>query len=314
MDRDRRLGLPRTDHAPLSLTPRWVPVLFAALSIALLPGITRLFTTAAPPHLAWHWRLAWSGFDLALAGLLTATGLALHRRSALAQVLAAMTAALLGCDAWTDALSSGGHSANPAVVAIAEAALVELPLAVLFGWVAIRSARQATHPGPHPPAPPELRPLPRWLPAVSVGLGAALVPWIAWLLATLPRRTVPQNWHISNAGLDLALALILAASSIALLRRWPVAPALTAMAAALLLRDAWFNVLTARPGHATLALAVAAVLELPLAALCLSVAIWHARLAAARQRRPRPERDQAPARLHGSARRPPLPASWRSRA
>jgi hypothetical protein len=46
-------------------------------------------------------------------------------------------------------------------------------------------------------------------------------------------------------------------------------PVLVAAAAALLVRDAWFSVLTARGGHFGPALVVAAGLELPLAALCL---------------------------------------------
>ena len=49
------------------------------------------------------------------------------------------------------------------------------------------------------------------------------------------------------------------------------------MAAALLLRDAWFNVLTAKRGHSSVALGIAAGLELPLAALCLWVAVLYAR-------------------------------------
>lgn len=49
------------------------------------------------------------------------------------------------------------------------------------------------------------------------------------------------------------------------------------MAAALLLKDAWFNVLTARQGHSADALGIAIGLELPLAGMCLWVAALHAR-------------------------------------
>ena len=118
------------------LVPRWVPYLFAMLSLALAAGIARVFASAPPLHLAVHWRLAWGGFDVALAALLAATGLALFRRSALAEVLAAMTATLLCCDAWLDVLSSVGQGTSATAVAIAEAAFAELPLAALFAWVA----------------------------------------------------------------------------------------------------------------------------------------------------------------------------------
>jgi len=107
---------------------RWHPVL-------------RVFASAPPLHLAMHWRLAWGGFDVALAVLLAATGLALFRRSALAEVLAAMTATLLCCDARLDVLSSAGQGTSATVIATGEAAFVELPLAALFTCVAVRFAR-----------------------------------------------------------------------------------------------------------------------------------------------------------------------------
>ena len=77
-----------------------------------------------------------------------------------------------------------------------------------------------------------------------------------------PQTELAAHWGLARAGYNLALAIVLAVSAIALVRRWPVAEVLVAMAAALLLRDAWFNVLTARPGHSAVALGVAAGLEL----------------------------------------------------
>ena len=301
-----------------TLVPRWVPYLFAVLSLALAPGIARVFASAPPLHLAMHWRLAWGGFDVALAALLAATGLALFRRSALAEVLAAMTATLLCCDAWLDVLSSVGQGRSATVAAIGEAAFAELPLAALFAWVALRFARAVAEARPSlqragfrihhrrlvPPAgndpallddalagsqarwrqwtprghagQPGLL-LPWWLPAACLGFVIVLIPWTAWLFATLPPTQLAAHWGLARAGYDLALAIVLVASAVALLRRWPVAEVLVAVAAALLLRDAWFNVLTARRGHSAGALGVAAGLELPLAALCLWVAALHVR-------------------------------------
>ncbi len=301
-----------------TLVPRWVPYLFAVLSLALAPGIARVFASAPPLHLAINWRLAWGGFDVALAVLLAATGLALFRRSVLAEVLAAMTATLLCCDAWLDVLSSAGQGTGATVISIGEAAFVELPLAALFTWVAVRFARSVAEARPAlqragfrirqrrlvPPAgdyralldaeaagsQPSWRQwtprghaaqpgllLPWWLPAACLGLVLVLIPWTAWLFATLPQTELAGHWGLARGGLDLALAIVLAASAVALLRRWPVAEVLVAIAAALLLRDAWFNVLTARRGHSSVALGVAVGLELPLAALCLWVAVLYAR-------------------------------------
>jgi hypothetical protein len=291
--------------------------LFAVLSLALAPAIARVFASAPPLHLAMHWGLAWGGFDVALATLLAATGLALFRGSALAGVLAAMTATLSCCDAWLDVLSSVGQGLTGTVEAIGEAAFAELPLAALFAWVALRFARVVAEARPSlreagfqirhrrlvPPAgndpaqldgEPASQPrwrqwiprcragqpgllLPWWLPTACLGLAVVLIPWTAWLFATLPQTQLAAHWHLARAGPDIALAIVLVVSAVALFRRWPIAEVLVAVAAALLLKDAWFNVLTARQGHSADALGIAIGLELPLAAMCLWVAALHAR-------------------------------------
>ena len=119
--------------------------------------------------------------------------------------------------------------------------------------------------------------LPWRLPAACLGFVIVLIPWTAWLFATLPQTELAAHWALARAGYDLVLAIVLAASAVALLRRWPVAEVLVSVTAALLLRDAWFNVLTARPAHSAVALGAAAGLELPLAGLCLWVAVLYAR-------------------------------------
>lgn len=302
-----------------SLVPRWVPWLFVVLSAALIPGIVRVLTSAPPLHFAEHWRLAWGGFDVGLAFFLAVTGAATFRRSAFAQVLAAMTATLLCCDAWQDVLNSLGQGVGATVISVAEAVLAELPLAAVFGWTAIRFARVVTVALPvlqragfmirhgrllapadgYPPklaADPVRSPaswrqwtysgrrqswlLPWWLPAGCFSFALALLPWIAWLFLSLPGSVLVVNWGLARAGFAVALAVALAVSALALARGWPVAEVLVAVVAALLLRDAWFNVLTAGRAHAGTALGIAAGLELPLAALCLWVAVVHARAVA----------------------------------
>ena len=84
-----------------------------------------------------HWRLAWGGFDIGLALALAGTAVAVARRSALAEVLAAVTGTLLVCDAWFDVLTSRG---NDVVMAVVLAVLVELPLAALCFWMALNMA------------------------------------------------------------------------------------------------------------------------------------------------------------------------------
>jgi len=78
------------------------------------------------------------GFDVGLAVSLGATAIFVLRRSALTQTAAAITAALLVCDAWFDVLTSRGRDVWFAIVL---ALLVELPLAAFCIWIA-RSVEQ----------------------------------------------------------------------------------------------------------------------------------------------------------------------------
>jgi hypothetical protein len=89
-----------------------------------------------------HWEVAWGGFDVGLAVLLIATAVTLIRRSPTAEIFAAMTAAFLFCDAWFDVLTSRGTT--KIAIAIAEALLVELPLAVTCLWIARNVERVVT--------------------------------------------------------------------------------------------------------------------------------------------------------------------------
>jgi hypothetical protein len=79
-----------------------------------------------------QWRLAWVGFDIALAGCFASTAWLGWRRRRAALPLMAATAALLCCDAWFDVvLDSGG--ADWWVSALM-AGLVELPIAGFLAW------------------------------------------------------------------------------------------------------------------------------------------------------------------------------------
>src|SRR2546426_5537771 len=53
-----------------------------------------------------HWQLAWGGFDIGLGLALAATAVTVARRSPFAEVTAAVTGALLVCDAWFDVLTA----------------------------------------------------------------------------------------------------------------------------------------------------------------------------------------------------------------
>lgn len=114
--------------------------------------------------------------------------------------------------------------------------------------------------------------LPRWMPAAFVLLAVALGPWIVWLFVNLPDRTVADHWAFAWAGFDVGLSGFLAGTGIALARRSPFSALLAAMTGALLLTDAWFDVLTSHGNDRWIAIGLAVGAELPLAVICLWVA------------------------------------------
>jgi hypothetical protein len=129
-----RLSLGRPADADLLLVPWWLPWLFVLFALALAPWIAWLLVSLPSEEVAAHWEIAWGGFDIGLAVLLVATAVTLIRRSPSAEVFAAMTAAFLFCDAWFDVLTSRGTT--KVALALTEALLVELPLAVTCLWIA----------------------------------------------------------------------------------------------------------------------------------------------------------------------------------
>jgi hypothetical protein len=113
----------------------------------------------------------------------------------------------------------------------------------------------------------------RWMPWIGVlfAVCAALtLPWTVYLGATLPARQLSRHYDVAWSGFDVMLFAALGATAYAVLRRTPWVGMSAGAAAALLLADAWFDVVTAPDTTALLAaLAMALLVELPLAATCL---------------------------------------------
>lgn len=115
-----------------------------------------------------------------------------------------------------------------------------------------------------------------WVATVFLAGGVAVVPWTAYLAATLPRTSHSAHYRLAWVGFDLLLAwMLLRVGWIA--GRGPTVddrveiPATAA--ATLLLVDAWFDTTTsADHGALVAALVLALVAELPLAAVCLWIA------------------------------------------
>lgn len=110
---------------------------------------------------------------------------------------------------------------------------------------------------------------------VALLIGAIfMVPWTIYLAATLPSHVHTHRYDLAWAGFDVMLCLSLLATSLSALRSGRLLPALAASTATFLLVDAWFDVVTA-PDQAALetALAMAVVVELPIAIACALISL-----------------------------------------
>jgi hypothetical protein len=108
--------------------PRWLVPFFVLAALLLVPWVVLLAVALPSAHQSAHWDIAWAGFDVALALLLLAVGIAAWRRSAWLEGAAAATATLLFVDAWFDVLTSSTRA--EVFISIGEAVLVEVPLAI----------------------------------------------------------------------------------------------------------------------------------------------------------------------------------------
>ncbi|MFF4017652.1 hypothetical protein [Streptomyces sp. NPDC001843] len=113
----------------------------------------------------------------------------------------------------------------------------------------------------------------RWPGIALIGCGLAMLPWLLVLAAALPATPSVPHWSAAWVGLDALEALGLTVTGVLLLRRDPRHPLAAAATAALLIVDAWFDIVTSAPGAELAgAIAMAAGAELPMAALCVVLA------------------------------------------
>jgi len=109
-----------------------------------------------------------------------------------------------------------------------------------------------------------------------LALGAvavALVPWTAYVSVTLPARHVTHHWDVVWTGFDVFEVSAIVATVFALRRHSPLLPVVAAVAGTALVTDAWFDVVTARPGRELGWSLLGLAGELPLAAICLWLAL-----------------------------------------
>src|SRR2546421_4175944 len=113
--------------------PRWITPVLLVTAAGLLPWTLWLTFTLPSRHLTTHYDVAWVVFDCALFCAFAATAWCTVKASQWLVPLAAATGTMLVCDAWFDVVTSigGGEMWE----AIAEAALAELPLAAVCGFI-----------------------------------------------------------------------------------------------------------------------------------------------------------------------------------
>src|SRR6266571_4964992 len=109
----------------------------------------------------------------------------------------------------------------------------------------------------------------KWVPALFALVGIGLLPWTLWLSVALPSHHLARHWDLAWAGFDVLLMSTLLGTAVAAVRRSPLLVGAAAAGGALLIADAWFDVLTGGPGDdRLLAVVLALAIELPLAVLC----------------------------------------------
>jgi len=96
-----------------------------------------------------------------------------------------------------------------------------------------------------------------------------LVPWTVWLFFNLPTHDEARHWNTAWSGFDTLLIATFLGCAIRMMRLSPRTSVVAAAAGALLLTDAWFDIMLSNGRTQMLEAVVMAILiEVPMAALC----------------------------------------------
>lgn len=237
---------------------RLVVALYAAVAAGLVPWMVALYMSQPETATAHHLHLVAGGILLLVAAGLGATGLGWRRDSPLTAPAAAFTGTVAAITAWFLTVTAPPGALG---AALALALVVLVPVVATGAWV----LRQLF--GPHTQGPRHRR---RAANAVLVW-GSFLVP-LAVVVGVVTAQTRTAN-HLPLVwtGLDALEVAGAATTAWFLARRSPLVAVAGSVTAALLVSDAWFNVM-ATTGQAQLMALVLALGEIPLAALSLAVA------------------------------------------
>jgi hypothetical protein len=109
----------------------------------------------------------------------------------------------------------------------------------------------------------------RWAGPLFALFSLIMVPWTVYIGESLPRRQLSPHYDMSWAGFDVLLLAALACTAYFALRRSRYLSMAATATAVLLVVDAWFDLMTTPSGQIAQSIVLAAVVELPLAAVCI---------------------------------------------
>jgi hypothetical protein len=119
----------------------------------------------------------------------------------------------------------------------------------------------------------------RWVAPAFILCSVVFVPWIAYLLFSLPHHETTRHYRAAWVGFDVFELIALGATGYLALRRSRYLTLASASAATLLVCDAWFDVMTSPQNQVLQAVVLAVVIELPLAGVCAWLSYHTERLA-----------------------------------
>jgi hypothetical protein len=125
-------------------------------------------------------------------------------------------------------------------------------------------------------------PIVRWAGPAFVLCSVILVPWTIYLGLSLPNRQLSPHYNIAWVGFDVLELIALGSTGYFALRHSRYLALTSAAAATLLVVDAWFDIMTSPRNQILQAIILAAVVELPLAAVCVWLSYHTEHLAARR--------------------------------
>jgi hypothetical protein len=129
-----------------------------------------------------------------------------------------------------------------------------------------------------------VKPVPGWVAPTFGALATLTVPWTVYLAITLPKHIETRHYRAAWVGFDLGLVLLLLISALLAWRGHRQVGMTSTATATVLVIDAWFDVVTSAPGDLARSIAAALFVELPLAGLCLWLALHLDQLIARRLR------------------------------